>query len=283
MKNIVFNNVETTNLGFGCSFLTRNKSVNEALLNLNIAYDSGIRHFDVARLYGFGNAEDILGKFAKGKRQNMTISTKTGLDSINLPLFLLPVINGFRDKIKRNIHNSKDLTNNSSSGHFTVNSIQRNLEISLKKLKTDYIDFYLLHEADVYQANNPRIIDVLEKEKSKGKILNFGIASNINRIKNDIHDLDFRHQILQHNISLQGNEIQDLPIYGQKRLRIVYNIFNQLNYVTSNNQHLQYGYTDPVEYLLANVKKNNINGVALFSSANNDNIRDTVLKWNSIS
>lgn len=282
MKNIVFNNVETTNLGFGCSLLTRNKSVNEALLNLNIAYDSGIRHFDAARLYGFGNAEDILGKFAKGKRQNITISTKTGLDSINLPLFLLPVINGLRDKIKKNKHNSKVLTNNTSSGHFTVNSIQRNLEKSLKKLKTDYIDFYLLHEADVYQANNPKIIEVLDKEKSKGKILNFGIASNIKRIKNDIHDLDSRYQILQHNVSVLGNEFHDLPICDQNRLRIVYNIFNQLSYVTSNNKHLQYGYTDPVEYLLANVKKNNFNGVALFSSTNNENIKKTIQIWNKL-
>lgn len=79
MKNIYFNNYSTTNLGFGCSLLTRNNSIKDAILNLEVAYDNGIRHFDIARVYGFGEAETILGKFAKTKRDQITITSKTGL------------------------------------------------------------------------------------------------------------------------------------------------------------------------------------------------------------
>ena len=54
-------------LGFGCASLT---SLNNRKLSLSLlehTYNEGITHFDVARLYGMGNAENIVGEFSKGK------------------------------------------------------------------------------------------------------------------------------------------------------------------------------------------------------------------------
>jgi D-threo-aldose 1-dehydrogenase len=43
--------------GFGCGGLMRSPSRNERMAVLGSAVDSGITHFDIARIYGFGQAE----------------------------------------------------------------------------------------------------------------------------------------------------------------------------------------------------------------------------------
>ena len=53
----------TTRLGYGCSSLMGALGQKESLALLEAAYDAGVRHFDVAPLYGFGQAEGCLGEF----------------------------------------------------------------------------------------------------------------------------------------------------------------------------------------------------------------------------
>src|SRR2546428_83538 len=71
--------VTTTALGFGCSSLLGGKTRAEGLRLLESAYEAGIRHFDVARYYSFGDAEGLVGEFARGRRDRITITTKFGL------------------------------------------------------------------------------------------------------------------------------------------------------------------------------------------------------------
>ena len=66
-------------LGFGCSSLT-SVGQKQALRLLESAFDSGIRHFDTARYYGYGEAEGILGGFLKSYRGQVTVTTKFGID-----------------------------------------------------------------------------------------------------------------------------------------------------------------------------------------------------------
>jgi aryl-alcohol dehydrogenase-like predicted oxidoreductase len=51
----------------------------ERLQLLECAYDAGIRHFDTAPYYGYGEAERVLGEFLRGKRDQVTITTKFGI------------------------------------------------------------------------------------------------------------------------------------------------------------------------------------------------------------
>jgi D-threo-aldose 1-dehydrogenase len=53
----------TTALGFGCSGIIGSNTRTESLGLLSTAVELGIRHFDVARSYGSGDAEAILGDF----------------------------------------------------------------------------------------------------------------------------------------------------------------------------------------------------------------------------
>src|SRR3984893_5552409 len=65
-------------LGFGCSALT-GVTRKDACKVLGNAFDAGVRHFDVARYYGYGESENIVGAFAKGRRGQVTIATKFGI------------------------------------------------------------------------------------------------------------------------------------------------------------------------------------------------------------
>lgn len=279
MNIVEFNGIKTTSIGFGTSLLTRNNCLKDALLNLETAYDCGIRHFDVSRLYGFGQAEEIVGMFSKNKRESITITTKSGLSTLQIPLFALPFLNKFRKIIKK----SSKITNTANglllNGKFSSTSIQKDLELSLTKLKTDYIDFYLLHEANIYQANYPEILNTLEFEKKKGKILNFGIASNALKIVNDFSILNEKYEIIQHNSNLVNDEIHKINIDNLKRLRIVYNIFSYENKKYAEYLYLQSGFTNPYEFILNLYKNLNSSGITLFSSLNNNNIKATSKIW----
>src|SRR6266849_9265306 len=66
-------------IGFGCSSLASVGRKN-AIRLLESAFDVGIRHFDVARYYGYGETEGILGTFIKSRRAQVTITTKFGIE-----------------------------------------------------------------------------------------------------------------------------------------------------------------------------------------------------------
>ena len=51
----------------------------ESLRLLEAAFDAGIRHFDVAPMYGYGEAEGCLGEFLQRHRADVTVTTKYGI------------------------------------------------------------------------------------------------------------------------------------------------------------------------------------------------------------
>ena len=71
--------IKIPNIGFGCSSLA-SLGRKKALLLLESAFDAGVRHFDVARYYGYGEAEGILGALIESRRARITITTKFGIE-----------------------------------------------------------------------------------------------------------------------------------------------------------------------------------------------------------
>lgn len=114
---------------------------------IDAAIDHGINMIDTAPAYGRGHAEELIGKAIKGKRDKILIATKCGLDIEN--------------RMKRNL-----------SPEF----IRHDLEMSLKRLNTDYIDLYQIH----WPVIDMPIIDsmaALMKMKEQGKIKFIGICN----------------------------------------------------------------------------------------------------------
>lgn len=115
------------------------------------AIDQGITFFDVAPVYGFGHAEKMVGKGVKGKRDQVMIATKCGMvwdDAQNISLNLQ------RD------------------------SILNEVEVSLKRLDTDYIDLYQMHWPDK-DTNAPieESLQTLVELRDQGKIRHIGLTN----------------------------------------------------------------------------------------------------------
>ena len=172
-------------LGFGCSSLA---SVGEkkALQLLGTAFDAGVRHFDVARYYGYGEAEGLLGTFVKSRRAEVTITTKFGIEPPRRTSVLgfamqagrrlvqfVPAARGFLRRRAQGLV---------KSGAFSVKDAQTSLETSLRELDTDYIDFFLLHEYAVSENSPDELVAFLTDAVKAGKIRYFGLATGIETV-----------------------------------------------------------------------------------------------------
>lgn len=87
-------------------------SEKEAISIMNHALDSGIRYFDTAWEYSNGQSEERVGKVARHRRKEMWIATKTGI----------------RDR----------------------NGARKQLKESLKRLQTDYVDEWRMHNISTF-------------------------------------------------------------------------------------------------------------------------------------
>lgn len=168
-------------LGFGCSAMMGRVGRKASLAALQAAYDAGIIFYDTARSYGYGESEALLGEFLRGRRDSVLLSTKFGI----LPApaspwkralkpvarTLLQVVPSARMAMQR------QLNAQSSPGHFSVAALHTSLHASLRALRTDYVDFFFLHEAPISVLHQQDLFAALEHLVAAGKIRHVGICS----------------------------------------------------------------------------------------------------------
>lgn len=119
----------------------------ESKAALRRAFELGVTFYDTADVYGFGHAEELLGETFAHSRQNIVIASKVG--------FL-------------NFEGEQD---------FSPQHIRKSIEGSLKRLKTDYIDLFQLHNPTMKMLkNDPEILNTLVSLKQEGKIRAMGIS-----------------------------------------------------------------------------------------------------------
>ena len=168
-------------IGFGGGKLSVMPTLKSALYILEVAFDNGINYFDTAPLYGGGFSEKIIGKFSVKKRDQVLISTKVGLNppkEYNVPPSIALPLNYLKRKIKKS-NNLKAEYNSTRLPYrlITKKYIQASFEKSLVNLQTDYIDYYLLHEA-IPSFLEDDAINYLMDLKSKGHINKIGLAAS---------------------------------------------------------------------------------------------------------
>lgn len=176
----------STNLGFGTTSLMGTGTSRERLALLEIAFEAGIRHFDTAPSYGHGESERILGDFIAGKRDQVTITTKFGIQApamvksrmVNLLarriLGIFPVL---RNALSRKAQSL------SKKGAFTPAEARLSLDQSLVALKTDHVDLFLLHEPAFADAASEEIQQFLEDEVKRGRIRAYGCGGEFSEIQ----------------------------------------------------------------------------------------------------
>jgi len=161
--------------------LLRIGSARERQNVLAAALDNGITHFDTAPVYGFGEAERSLGRFLRGRRSAVTLTTKFGLRPSTLAARLAPFQRMARSAIKQfpmlrraAVRNTAPLYAKPS---FCAADVRASLESSLLSLRTDYVDFFLAHQASAESLPANEVIAMLDDLRREGKIRAFGVAT----------------------------------------------------------------------------------------------------------
>lgn len=182
-------------LGFGCASLYGLPGRRDRRAVLESAYDLGIRHFDVAPIYGLGLAEAELADFAK-TRSDIRIATKFGLKPTvvgRLAGFVQPPIRRLltmSSAVKSKVKQSGAAPDAGAVGRvlysrrgYSAASARRALVSSLRALRTERIDYFLLHEpAELLADDHSDLADYLETERSRGVIGYWGPAGDLSRM-----------------------------------------------------------------------------------------------------
>ena len=118
MENRKIGSLEVSAVGVGCNNFGRRLDQAGTREVVAAALENGINFFDTADIYGTGLSEEYLGKALGNRRGDAVVATKFGMKM---------------SEEKRGAH---------------PDYIRSAVEDSLRRLGTDWIDFYLLHEPD---------------------------------------------------------------------------------------------------------------------------------------
>ena len=137
--------------GIGGFPFWKDEGEEESLKSIKIAVDCGINFFDTAPVYGFGYSEKLIGKALHDIRDKVVLATKCGL-------------RWTKEEMGR------------IAKCATRKSILEEIDLSLERLQTDYIDLYQVHWPD---ENTPikETMEALIEIKDKGKICHIGVSN----------------------------------------------------------------------------------------------------------
>jgi aryl-alcohol dehydrogenase-like predicted oxidoreductase len=164
----------------------------ESIRTIHAALDIGINLIDTAPVYGFGVSEEIVGKAIeeRGHREKVFIATKVGLEWHN-------------GSVSRN--SSRD-------------RIRKEVEDSLRRLRTDYIDIYQVHWPDlaVPIEDTAQTMQALRKE---GLIRAIGVSNYSPEQMNQFMSISELHTVQPpYNLFERQIDRDVLPFVREKNL-----------------------------------------------------------------
>jgi len=168
-------------LGFGCASLMQLPSRRRRQALLEEAFEQGIRHFDVARMYGLGAAEGELGRFARGRRDQISIATKFGIEPSGKIGRLAPMQAPARALLARFPALRARVKRNEGGFHtprrYDAAAACAGLETSLRELGTDYVDLLFVHDPGaVALPDMDELVGALEGLREAGRIRAWGVS-----------------------------------------------------------------------------------------------------------
>lgn len=125
----------------------------EANAILNRARELGINLIDTAECYGDHLSESLIGEAIRGNRQDWIVATKFG----------------------HHFHRNFDRTD-----VYDPADVVKQLELSLRALKTDYVDLYQFHSGPDASFDRNDLWETLDKQVQAGKIRHLGISIGSN-------------------------------------------------------------------------------------------------------
>ncbi len=174
----------------GSSHLRDNNNNNQLAINtLRIGLELGMTHIDTAEMYGNGRAEQLVGEaIAAGKREDVFLASK-----------VLP---------------------SNASYERTIRSCRQ----SLKRLKTDYLDLYLLHwPSSSYPISET--MKAMEKLVSEGMVRYIGVSNfgveELKEAEKALHNERIACNQVLHHLGYRGMEKSILPYCAKQEIAVV--------------------------------------------------------------
>ena len=127
----------------------------EAIRMLKRAFDLGINFFETSDVYGKGRSERLIGEAFKGvNRDEVIYSTKGGYD----------------------IYGAEQVGHNELPQKHDPTFMNFALKESTKRLQTDFVDIYSIHNPKMNAIQDDSLFDMLDKTRKEGKINGYGVA-----------------------------------------------------------------------------------------------------------
>jgi hypothetical protein len=170
--------VVTTALGLGCANLLREPSRKRRQALLGAAYEAGIRHLDVAPMYGLGRVEAEVGRFVRG-RDDVVVATKVGISPTALGRLLAPI----QAPLQRAASGTRAGDPRLGAGRLLYRSdrdamgaVRRSLEHSVRLLGRDQLDIVFVHEPGADGSVADDVAEYLEEARATGLVKTWGAA-----------------------------------------------------------------------------------------------------------
>ncbi len=170
--------LEATPLGFGAATqggLFEAVAEHDARAVFQAAWNAGIRHFDTAPWYGYGQSETRLGEFL-GDKSSYTLSSKVGR-------LLVPGIPPHPSQLEPD--GSRAFKNDSPLNvvyDYSYDGVMRSFEASLKRLGLERLDVLYLHDPDVVGASVKAVLEgagrALAELRDQGLVRAIGAGMN---------------------------------------------------------------------------------------------------------
>lgn len=169
-------------LGMGCSRLgsfLNSGSSKEAVATIRLAVDRGLDYFDTSDIYAQGDSERLLGIALGAKRDGVLLATKAGrrfsnrarlAARIKAPIkFAMRMVPGLGDRVRR-------IRGDHLSLDFSPEYLTAALDASLKRLKTDRVDVFMLHAPPAEVLSDEELFQRLGRLTDQGKVRCLGVS-----------------------------------------------------------------------------------------------------------
>lgn len=146
-------------MGGGTSWQDTTTDDNELIDLIRRAYDLGVRGIDTAPVYGTGRSETIVGRAVKGRREDYYLATKCSLNWRGT--------GGMLEYTRDGKTVCRD---------FTPAALIADVEDSLRRMDTDYIDMMIIHRCPKPEQFGPAM-EAMETLKNRGLIRSVGLSN----------------------------------------------------------------------------------------------------------
>lgn len=189
--------VEVSVVGLGCNQFGRKLDLEGTRAVLDAAIDAGVTHLDTADIYGgAGASEELMGQVLAGRWDQVVVATKFGMDM-----------------------------GDGETRRGRADYVRKSIEGSLRRLQTDHVDIYWLHQPDP-ETPIEETLGVLDELVRAGTVRALG-ASNVTASQIEEFDRVARDggltpfSAVQNEYSLLDRSIEDDVIPVCERLGLV--------------------------------------------------------------